>query len=174
MVIVKFCTNDLEQKNGYSIVQIMLMSNFALLFKLSLMQLVFVGMAMIPIAGLVTLLGLELVYMGVTIVLFLKHRRLSNLILAIPKFIQSVLLMLVEILLLLYFAKLQKAEFSLTKSQQKNLTNLIFASNLVEYAFLGLGIFIIAKIYCDRNKKQMADARYKRYLRDRTSALVYK
>lgn len=93
------------------------MSNFSFLLKMSIMQLIFVGMAIIPIPALATLVSLELLYLASSLGVYLKHRHLKSVILLIPKVIQSLILMVLEVFLLIFYSALQKKEFSLTKSQ---------------------------------------------------------
>lgn len=67
MAIASFCTSELQEKQQYSKTQTVLMSNFSFLLKMSLMQVIFVGMAMLPIVGLGTLLSLEILYTVATV-----------------------------------------------------------------------------------------------------------
>lgn len=94
------------------------MSNFAFLLRLSFMQVILIGLAMTPVPGICVLLILELAYMAIIIVPYLKHRHLKSLIILIPKVIQSLLILALEIMILVYYNKLQSKEISLTKSQQ--------------------------------------------------------
>lgn len=92
------------------------MSNFSFLLKLSLMQLVFVGMAMIPMVGLVTLLLIEAIYLACTLGFYLRHRHLKSILLLIPRVAQSCTMLIMQIFLLVFYSKLQEKDFSLTKS----------------------------------------------------------
>ena len=116
MTIISFCTNDLQQKDHYSQAQALLMSNFSFLLKMSFMQTVFVGMAMVPIPGLATLLSVEIIYLASTVGPYLKHRHLKTVLLLIPKVTQSCILLVLEIFLLSFYSRLQQKNYSLTKS----------------------------------------------------------
>lgn len=68
LIIVKFCTNDLKENSQFSRVSMLLMSNFAFLLKMSLLQVVFVSMAMFVVLGLVTLMLIEIGYLAILII----------------------------------------------------------------------------------------------------------
>lgn len=128
------------------------------------MQLVFVGMAMIPIPGLASLLLIESLYLASTLGVYLKHSHLKNLLLLIPKVSQSLILIILEIFLLVFYSRLENKFLSLTKSQQTKIGSLIFFSSIIEYLFLGLHIFWIVKILLEKRKKEMTDMEYKDYV----------
>ena len=129
------------------------MSNFSFLLKISLMQLVFVGMAMIPIPGLATLLSVEVLYFVSTVVVFARHRHLKSILLLIPKVSQSCILLALEIFLLVFYSRLRNKDFSLTKSQQSTLQTLIFFSNIGEYVFLRIQIFSLVNVGLDTRRR---------------------
>lgn len=150
------------------------MSNFSFLLKLSLMQLVFAGMAMTPVAGLVTLILIEVLYLGSTLGLYLRRRHLRSVVLLIPRVAQSFIMLVLQFLLLTFYTKLQETDFSLSKTQQSSLGNLIFISNIFEYLFLGLNIFLVVKMALETRRKQKANSHYREYLQNRSSVIVYR
>lgn len=92
----------------------------------------------------------------------------------IPKVLQSILLLILETFILFSYTKLKDKNFSLSVSHQERLTKLIFISNMVEYAFLAMNIYLILKTVIVQRKRKTADERYKRYIEDSNSVLVYK
>lgn len=174
MTIVKFCTNDLNQKKTFSGQQYLLMSNFSFLLKMSAMQLVFVSMALSVLPALATLILLELLYLAICILPYFKHKHLKNCLILIPKITQSVFLLLLEIVLLASYTSLTSQGFSLGPKQQNFLTQLIFYSNLIEYIFLALNIYLVIKLTLEQKKLQKTNQDYKRWVENSNSVLVYK
>lgn len=150
------------------------MSNFSFLLKLSLMQLVFVGMAMIPLPGLASLLSVEALYLFGTLVVYLKQRHLKSILILIPKVVQSLLLLAIEILLLVFYSQLKKKDYALAKSQQSKLGTLIFISNIVEYVLLGLYILVLVTAAFKNRRRQKMDSSFKKHIAERNSILVYR
>ena len=85
ITIMQFCTNDLKQNQSFSQVSVLLMCNFSFLLKLSLMQVIFVAMAMNVIPGLAILILLEVLYLLMILVPYCKHIHLRSFLLLIPK-----------------------------------------------------------------------------------------
>lgn len=174
MTIVGFCTNDLQEKRQYSQAQPLLMSNFSFLLKLSVMQLFFVGMAMIPTPALISLLIVEIVYLISSLGIYLKHRHLKSIIILIPKVTQSLLLIGLEVFLLAFFSKLQNKNYSLTKSQQIKLGHIILFSNIAEYLFVGLSIFMLIRVALSNRRREKSDNSYREYIKNKNSIFVFK
>ena len=131
-------------------------------------------MAMIQTLGIWTLIFLELAYLAALIIPYWKHRHLKTILLFVPKILQAVLMLIVECLILAYYSGLREKELSLTTSEQKQLTTLLFISNIVEYVFLALNIFLLAKMFLEQRNRKKSDERYRKHVEDSNSVFVYK
>lgn len=138
------------------------------------MQPVFVGLAMIPVPALGLLLIIELTYMVAITVPYLKHKHLKSLLLWLPKIAQSLLLLGIESMLLLFYLKLEDVSLPLKRSSQKIITSTIFVSNMLEYIFLILNIYLLIKLTLAQKKRIKTDKKYQKHIESKNSALVYK
>lgn len=105
-----------------------------------------VGLNKSPVAAFCLLIPLELIYLGINTSYFLKHRHLKSIILLIPKISQPLALILVETTILLGMLGFKDKTSTLSEPTQRFLIKVILYSNLLEYVFLAMNIFLIIKI----------------------------
>ena len=89
------------------------MSNFSFLLKITAMQIFFVGLSQFPVACLVSLMILEVFYVGYVLVSEVLNCHLKNPIAMIPKVLQSLLNLAIEFLLLNSYIRLSDPKFAL-------------------------------------------------------------
>ena len=140
------------------------MSNFSFLLKLSVMQLILVGFSKIPAVAFFFLIPLELAYLGVNLIYFCKHRHLKSLILLIPKVAQPIALILAETIMLGGLLGFEDKNSSLSEGTQNFLIKLILYSNLLEYIFLALNIFLIIKLALSDRQRMKTDPEFKKMI----------
>lgn len=85
MSVRQFCTESLRSKKEFSNRRLLLMSNFSFLLRLSAMQVILVGLALVPIPALITLITIEITYSVSTISFYSKHQHLKSFFLVVPK-----------------------------------------------------------------------------------------
>lgn len=150
------------------------MSNFSFLLKLSTMQLILVGFNKSPVVAFLFLIPLELVYLGINTVYFCKHKHLKSIILLIPKIAQPLALILAETIMLFGLLGFKDKTSSLSESTQRFLINLILYSNILEYIFLVLNIFLIIKIACSDRQRAKTDPEFKKMVEAKNQVIVYR
>lgn len=174
MTVVNFSTNDLIQKESYSGNRLILISNFSFLLKISVMQLVIIGLTASPMPALIIMLVLELVYLGFNVIYFCKHRHLKSIILLIPRIAQPLALITAESLLLYNLLQFKSKAWALSESLQKFLIRLIFISNILEYIFLVLNIILIIKTSISDKKLMQSNPDYKRIMESKNDVIIYR
>lgn len=173
MSVRQFCTESLRSKKEFSNRRLLLMSNFSFLLRLSAMQVILVGLALVPIPALITLITIEITYSVSTISFYSKHQHLKSFFLVVPKIGQSLALLFVEILILASYRGLQVPRFHLSESSQKLIINAIFYSNLVEYGFMALHIFLIIRFMLSERKRKRTDPEYKSQIEKQQQFLIF-
>jgi hypothetical protein len=174
MTIVNFCTHDLKQKNQYQGHIAILMSNFLFLIKSAIMQIILVAMATLPITSLCMLMSLEAIYTILNLVHYFKNKHLKTFLLLIPKIVQSLLILTVEICLLSTHAKQKNWKFPLNVSSQETIIKAVMISTFIEYGLLAIYIIVILKTTIqDRNRKK-TDKEYKEFEEQKNQFILYK
>lgn len=92
-----------------------MMSNFSFLIKMSMMQVLFVGLSIFPASCLVGLLILELLYLGYNLGLQIKNKHLKNFFILVPKLTQSIFLLIIEFIMLKSFLSLSNIKYALSE-----------------------------------------------------------
>lgn len=173
-IIVRFCTNDLQEKRQFSGKTILLMSNFSFLLKSTLMQIIIMAQCRFPITGILSLMILEGGYTILNLVHYSKNKHLKSFLLLLPKLLSSILIFSVEFCLLLGYLKLEDKKFALTQSSQNTVINLAIISSYIEYALLGVVIIVASAIIFRESQRSKVDMKFKEYLRAKYSFLVYR
>jgi uncharacterized membrane protein len=174
MTIVNFCTHDLKQKQQYQGQIAILMSNFLFLIKSAIMQILLVSMATFPIACLTSLVVLEVLYTGLNLLHYFKNKHLKTFLLLIPKIVQSLLILTVEICLLSTHAQQKNWKFPLSAASQDTIIKAIVISTFIEYGLLAINIIVIIKTTIqDRNRKK-TDKEYKEFQEQKNQFIQYK
>lgn len=140
IAIENFCTSDLKPESKHSKKIVLLISNFQFLLKLSLMHLVLVGFSAAPTSGLILLIILELVYLAVYIFSYARNRHLKSVLSLLARSVQSVFLLLIEIMMLSSFLGLKAAHFSFSPPSQHAIVKIVLISNITEYAIFALNL----------------------------------
>ena len=172
--ITNFCSGDLKEKKELSGKTPLLMSNFSFLIKMSMMQVLFVGLSSFPASCLVGLLILELLYLGYNLGLQIKYKHLRNFFILVPKLTQSIFLLIIEFIMLKSFLSLSNTKYALSEGVQNTLSTLFLVSNIVEYAVILLNIVLITRLFCIKRKRKELDPKYRIYIEENESFLVYK
>lgn len=174
MTIVNFSTEDLKQKKSFSGHRLILMSNFSFVLKICIMQLIIISLIKSPIPALFMMLVLELVYLGFNVAYFCKYRHLKSFLLLIPRIAQPIALITAEGLLLYNLFKFEDKAWTLNEGAQKFLIKLIFCSNILEYIFLALSIFLMIKIAISDKKLKQSNPEYKKIIESKSEVIVYR
>jgi hypothetical protein len=137
------------------------MSNFSFLIKSSLMQVIFVSLGSVPCACLAVLVVTEGVYFLHNVVYYAKNRHLRSVFLILPKVIQSIFLLVVEISMLRSYFNLENPKFSLPISSQNFITQVIKISTIAEYGLLFINICVIIMAMVQRSQRKKKDPKFK-------------
>ena len=163
MTIVNFCTNDIKQKNQYSEMPILLMSNFSFLLKASMMQVIVVGLCQFPSPALGLMIALESLYVGVDLIQYLKHQHLKSFAIFLLRITSSLLILTVEFCLLIPYIKLESWSYQLSPASQNVVIKAILISGYTEYGLFGINILVVLSMMFQEKKRKSADQNYKKF-----------
>lgn len=172
--IVDFCSGDLKEKSEFSGRSALLMSNFSFLVKMSIMQVLFVGLSAFPVSCLVGLILVELLYVVANVIPYVKSRHLKSVFMLIPKVSQSAFLLTIEAILLFSCLNIPSPSLPLKANTQLTLSKIFMISNFAEYAVMLLNLYMIVKMFCYERRRKQSDPSFKTYLEQRESFLIYK
>lgn len=134
--IQKFCKDPLTPQMKDSTNPLVCISNFSIDIKLALINIVIVGLTVLPGMALATIILLELLYLTLNITTYCRLRHYSSWVLLTEQMLRALLYLICVTYLFISYLGLKKVYWMFNAGTQESLAILLLIGRLAEYLFL--------------------------------------